>query len=40
MTLRTFWLNLGWLVMLVATVAVPLGLDAVRRLTYFTSPQG
>ena len=37
MTIRTFWLNLGWLVMLVLTVAVPLGLDAVGRLTYFTS---
>lgn len=37
MTIRTFWLNLGWLVMLVVTVAVPLGLDAIGRLTYFTS---
>ena len=37
MTTRTFWLNLGWLVILVLTVAVPLGLDAVGRLTYFTS---
>ena len=37
MNLRTFWLNLGWLVMLVVTVAVPLGLDAAGRLTYFTS---
>ena len=37
MTLRTFWLNLGWLVMLVVTLAVPLGLDALGRLTYFTS---
>ena len=37
MTIRTFWLNLGWLVMLVVTVAVPLALDAVDRLTYFTS---
>ena len=35
--MRAFWLNLGWLVMLVLTVAVPLGLDAVGRLTYFTS---
>ena len=35
MTTRAFWLNLGWLVMLVLTVAVPLGLDAVGRLTYF-----
>jgi hypothetical protein len=32
-----FWLNLGWLVMLVVTVAVPLALDAAGRLTYFTS---
>ena len=37
MTIRTFWLNLGWLVVLVVTVAVPLTLDAVGRLTYFTS---
>ena len=37
MDIRTFWLNLGWLVMLVVTVAVPLGLDAVGRLSYFTS---
>ena len=37
MTIRTFWLNLGWLVVLVLTVAVALGLDAVGRLTYFTS---
>ena len=37
MTIRTFWLNLGWLVMLVVTVAVPLGLDASGHLTYFTS---
>ena len=35
--IRTFWLNLGWLVMLVVTIAVPLGLDAAGRLTYFTS---
>jgi hypothetical protein len=34
---RTFWLNLGWLIVLVLTVAVALGLDAVGRLTYFTS---
>jgi hypothetical protein len=31
------WLNLGWLVMLVITVAVPFALDAAGRLTYFTS---
>jgi hypothetical protein len=37
MGLRTFWLNLGWLVMLVVTFAVTLGLDAIGRLTYFTS---
>ena len=37
MTIRTFWLNLGWLVMLVVTVAVPLGLDAAGRLAYVTS---
>jgi hypothetical protein len=37
MTMRRFWLNLGWLVMLVVTVAVPLALDATGRLTYFTS---
>lgn len=35
--LRTFWLNLGWLVILVVTVAVALGLDAAGHLTYFTS---
>lgn len=29
---RTFWLNLGWLVVLVVTFAVPLTLDAVGRL--------
>ena len=32
-----FWLDLGWLVVLVVTVALPLVLDAVGRLTYFTS---
>ena len=37
MTTRTFWLDLGWLVVLVVTVALPLVLDAVGRLTYFTS---
>jgi hypothetical protein len=37
MRMRTFWLNLGWLVVLVVTVAVPLALDAVGRLNYFTS---
>ena len=38
MTIRTFWLNLGWLVMLVVTVAVPLALDTVDRLTYIHQP--
>jgi hypothetical protein len=37
MELRALWLNLGWLVMLVVTIAVPLALDAAGRLTYFTS---
>jgi len=37
MGLRAFWLNLGWLVMLVVTFAIPLALDAAGRLTYFTS---
>jgi len=36
-SLRSFWLNLGWLVVLVATVALALGLDAVGRLSYFSS---
>ncbi len=37
MKMRTFWLNLGWLVVLVVTFAVPLTLDAFTRLNYFTS---
>src|SRR5262245_7028290 len=37
MKARTFWLDLGWLVALVVTVAVPLSLDAIGHLTYFTS---
>ena len=37
MALRAFWLNLGWLVVLVTTVAVPLWLNAIGRLMYFTS---
>jgi hypothetical protein len=37
MAFRSFWLNLGWLVTLVVTVGVPLGMDAAGRLTYFTS---
>jgi hypothetical protein len=34
---RSFWLELGWLVTLVITFAVPLALDAVGALTYLTS---
>ena len=34
---RTFWMNLGWLIVLVATVGAALGLDAAGHLTYFTS---
>jgi len=37
MTPRSFVVDLGWLVVLVVTVAVPLGLDAVGRLTYLAS---
>src|SRR4249920_2015915 len=37
MKMRTFWLDLGWLVVLVVTFAVPLTLDAFGRLNYFTS---
>jgi hypothetical protein len=37
MRIRTFWLNLGWLVVLVITIALPLVLDAFGRLTYFAS---
>ena len=37
MRTRTFWLNLGWLVVLVVTFAVPLALDAAGRLNYFSS---
>ena len=37
MTIRTFWLDLGWLVVLVVTLALPLVLDAFGRLKYFTS---
>jgi hypothetical protein len=37
MDMRTFWLNLGWLVVLVLTFAVPLTLDGFGRLNYFTS---
>ena len=37
MELRAFWINLGWLVVLVVTIATPLLLDAVGRLTYFSS---
>src|SRR3982751_5235438 len=35
--IRSFWLELGWLVTLVITIAIPLGLDAVGALTYLTS---
>jgi hypothetical protein len=34
---RTIWLDLGWLVMLVITLAVPLVLDTFGRLTYASS---
>jgi hypothetical protein len=37
MDLRTFWINLGWLVVLIVTIATPLAFDAVGRLTYFSS---
>jgi hypothetical protein len=37
MQIRAFFLDLGWLVLLVVTLAVPLVLDASGRLTYFTS---
>jgi hypothetical protein len=37
MSIRAFWLDLGWLVVLVVTFAVALGLDAIGQLTYFTS---
>ena len=37
MDLRAFWINLGWLVVLVVTVATPFALDALGRLTYFSS---
>jgi hypothetical protein len=37
MDIRRFWLNLGWLIMLVVTIAVALVLDATGRLTYLTS---
>lgn len=35
--IRALWLDLGWLVVLVITFAVPLTLDAYGSLTYFTS---
>jgi hypothetical protein len=35
--MRTFWMNLGWLIVLIATVGAALGLDAAGLLTYFTS---
>ena len=37
MNARTLWLNVGWLIVLVVTFAVPLTLDGFGRLTYFTS---
>lgn len=37
MTFRQFWLDLGWLVMLIVTLALPFVLDANGLLTYFTS---
>src|SRR5262245_45250246 len=37
MTLRQIWLDVGWLIVLVVTFAVPFALDAYGKLTYFTS---
>jgi hypothetical protein len=37
MTARSIWMNLGWLVALIATIAAALLLDAVQQLRYFTS---
>jgi hypothetical protein len=37
MTPRSFLVDLGWLAVLIVTVAVPLALDASGRLTYFAS---
>lgn len=37
MTLRQLWLDVGWLIVLIVTFAVPLALDAYGKLTYFTS---
>jgi hypothetical protein len=37
LTLRDIWLDVGWLIVLIVTIAVPLTLDAYGWLTYFTS---
>jgi hypothetical protein len=37
MRVQDFWRDLGWLVVLVVTFAVPLTLDAAGHLSYFTS---
>ena len=37
MTLKQVWLDVGWLIVLIVTFAVPLTLDAYGKLTYFTS---
>jgi hypothetical protein len=37
MDLRPVWINLGWLLVLIVTIATPLALDATGRLTYFSS---
>jgi hypothetical protein len=37
MDIRTFWINLGWLVVLIVTIGTPLVLDAAGQLTYFSS---
>jgi hypothetical protein len=35
--IKQVWKDVGWVFVLVATFAVPFALDAVGRLTYFTS---
>jgi hypothetical protein len=37
MNLRQLWLDVGWLIVLIVTFAVPLTLDAYGYLTYFSS---
>src|SRR5688572_3547717 len=37
MPLKQVWLDVGWLIVLIVTFAVPLTLDAYGKLTYFTS---